>query len=73
MLKDLILSIVPEISYPQAQSGEWVSFQFLPFVGKDEGKNLAPSRSSALDSRCCEASGISSACVFTPEYTHQYL
>lgn len=35
MLTDLVLSIVPEIPYPQAQrGGTWISFQFLPFIAK---------------------------------------
>lgn len=34
MLMDLVLSIVPEIPYPQAQRGKMISFQFLPFIAK---------------------------------------
>lgn len=38
MLKNLIFSFVPEMPYPQAQSGEWVSLQCLPLLKRGKGR-----------------------------------
>lgn len=58
MLKDLILSIVPEMPYPQAQRRKMGLFLVSLLYRKGERKESGLSRSSALGSHGTHAAAL---------------